>query len=512
MKISQQKRVIFVAALSQLCMQFVANMATIIMPEIAMELHISSKMQMWINLTFLCSFLAIAIPLGKVISYKGVKKSVILTYLLLIVSLLFCGLSTNFIMVLIGRLIQGICCASLGMSIYIMLVEELDEVTLGSALGLVGSCGYVGLTMAPSITGFVTSFFGWRSAFLLIIPVFIIQLAVLYSIKTEWTREKTPFDRKGALLYCLMMVLFTIGLTELDSSYAVLLLFSLILLPIFIRYEKRQNYPVLNISLFKNMEMSIGFYAAVAAHFSTSIAITVLTFHLTYPMDMDTSTVGIIMLITPLTMIVTSLLAGKLSGKKDPIKITGCALVIIFIAMFIFSYLGFIPLELIIAACIIQGIGHGFFSSPNNKHVLTLAEDDDISDASALLSTSKEFGKILSTGIYALLFSVFLNGVVLGPQKYDARLIYTNHIMITVTCIVTLSAAALLFYCMLRYDKHILPEHHVFASRIKQASIRREERLKKRREKLERLKSNVQKREEHIKQRHEQRKNIKKRN
>ncbi len=488
LNITQKKLVIIVAALSQLSMQLVANMATVIIPEIGMELNLTASLQLWINIIYLCSLVAISIPLSKVISNYGVKKSIMISYIVAILSLLLCGFSVNFYMVLIGRLLQGLCCASLGMSIYIMLVEELDENALGRALGLVGSSGYVGLTLAPSLTGFVTHYFDWRMAFLILIPLFIIQLLLLYSIKTEWTREKIPFDKGGGIIFMLMMVLFTIGLTELGSQYNVLLLFSIILIPIFILYEKKQEFPILNIDLFKDFQLTIGFYAAMVAYFVTSIAITVLTFHLVYPMNMNLNTVGLILLITPITMVFVSLLAGRLSGKIDPRIISGSALLIIFISMLMFTYLKYLPLELIIVACIIQGIGHGFFSSPNNKYVLTVTDEDNINDTSAVLSTSKEFGKILSSGIYTLLFSIMLKDVVLGPPKYDSSLMLTNHHMMVITCILTLSAVVLLFYGLFRYERLETIEGGILAARLKRAHVRREERRRRRREHLERLK------------------------
>ena len=501
-KISPKKLVIIVAALSQLYMQLIANMATIIIPEIAMELNITSEVQLWINIIYLCSLVAISIPLSKLISQYGVKKSVMMSYILGIISLLLCGCSVNFYMILAGRLLQGICCASLGMSIYIMLVEELDEKALGTALGLVGSSGYVGLTLAPSLTGMITSFSGWRIAFLLLIPLFIIQLILLFSIKTEWIREKIPIDKTGSLIYILMMVFFTIGLAKLDTVYNIFLLFSLILLPIFIIYEKKQEYPVLNIKLFKNIQLSIGFYAAMITYFVTSIAITVLTYHLIYPMDMNLSTVSLIMLITPVTMVFISVIAGKLSGEIDPRLISGCALIIIFVSMLMFSYLEYLSLGLILVACLIQGIGHGFFSSPNNKYVLTVVDDDDISDTSAILSTSKEFGKIISSGIYTLLFSLMFKDVVLGPPEYDNTLLFTNHIMMVITCVLTLSAIVLLFYSLYRYVKVETPSHSKLARRIKQANIKRENRRRKRRERIERLNAKHKERMEIVKARH----------
>ena len=453
-KISEEKLIILVAALSQLTVQLVANMATVIIPEIAMELGISADLQLYINIVYLCSMIALGVPIAKVITFYGVKKSIKLSCCLLIVSLLLCGFGVNFYMILAARLIQGMCCASLGISIYTMLVEELEDETLGTALGLVGSSGYVGMMLAPSLTGFVTFFFDWRLAFLLLVPFFLIQLIILTQVKSEWIGEKNPIDNIGSLIYMLIMVLFTLGLTEMDTPLIACFFASLILVPIFMKYERKKEYPILNVGILKNTKIMIGMYAGMAAYFVTTIAITILTYHMVYPLDMDLSYVGMILLVTPLTMVVVSIIAGKLSGKYDPRMISGFALLLIFVSIVMYAFLAYLPIELLILACLIQGIGHGFFSSPNNKYVLTLPDENEVGDTSALLSTSKEFGKILSSGIYTLLLTFMLQDVVLGPVQYDAPLMFTNHIMMAICEVVLLSAAGLLFYSKFKYERY----------------------------------------------------------
>ena len=454
LKLTEERLIIIVAALSQLTVQLVANMATVIIPEIAMELNISADMQLYINIVYLCSMVAIAVPLAKVISQYGVKKSVKTSCWLLIISLLLCGFGVNFYMILAARLIQGISCASLGISIYMMLVEELEDEELGTALGLVGSSGYVGLMLAPSLTGFITYLTDWRIAFLSLIPLFIVQLIILSQVDSEWIGEKQPIDNIGSLIYMLIMVLFTIGLTNLGSFYSLCLLICIVLVYVFITYEKKQEYPVLNVRIFKNIKLMIGTYAAMSAYFVTTIAITVLTYHLIYPMGMDLSLVGLVLLVTPLTMVFVSILAGKMSGKYDPRLISGFALLLILVAIVMFACLSYLSLELIILACFIQGVGHGFFSSPNNKYVLTLPDEKDLGDTSALLSTSKEFGKIVSSGIYTLLFTFLLEDVVLGPPQYDNALMFTDHLMMAISEVMLVSAAIFLFYSYFKYERY----------------------------------------------------------
>lgn len=466
-KINEEIIIIMVAALSQFTVHLIANMATIIIPEIAMELNIGADFQLWINLIFLCTLIAVAIPLAKVMAAYGLKKSLKVTFILLIISLLMVSFSVNFYMILLGRLIQGMCHAAMTICAYAMLVEELDDEPLGTALGIVSSCGYIGLMMAPSVTGFISNLFGWRMPFLLLVPLYIFQLFLLSRIKSEWVLEEKPTDLIGSIICMSTMVLFTIGLTFLDTFGVVPLIVTVILFVLFYRYEKRLDHPIIDINLFKNLRFVIGNYSAMVTYFVTTIATTVLTYHLIYILDLDMDFICTLLLVTPIVMIFVSVISGKLSSRHDPRVISGLALVALLFSNIMVAYLIYLTIPLIIVACIFQGLGHGFFSSPNNKYVLTLVDEEDLGDASALLALSKSFGRIFSTAIYTLLFSIVFGNIVLKPGMYNYLLYNTNFVMMVITCFITVTGIVLLFYSKYRYEQYENPAIVRLANRLK---------------------------------------------
>ena len=102
---------------------------------------------------------------------------------------------------LLSRLIQGLTSAVLSTSIYMMIVNEFDGVQVGSALGIVGSAGYVGMLFAPSFMGFMMYLWDWKSTFLILVPIVIFEIFILRRIKTDWFGEKRPIDNNGSILY-----------------------------------------------------------------------------------------------------------------------------------------------------------------------------------------------------------------------------------------------------------------------------------------------------------------------
>ena len=126
--------------------------------------------------------------------------------------------------------------------------------------------------------------------------------------------------------------------------------------------------------------------------------------------------------------------------------------------MMIFAFMDNLPLEIILLGCVLQGTGTGMFSAPNNKYMLTIIDKKDLPDASSLLSTSKEFGKILSTSIFAVILSLLIGNHELGPVYLDELLFFSIHIMMLICAILALSGAILLFYGKYRYKFETNPE------------------------------------------------------
>lgn len=444
--ISEKKIIIFVAALAQLIQQLIANMTVVSLPQMFIDFNFTSNTIMWVNLIYLTGLVAVCLPFAKIISQYGVKKCIKVSIIALLISIIISALSMNQFMILFSRLIQGLTSASLSISLYVMIVEGLSKDEMGPALGIVGSAGYVGMLIAPAFMGFIISISNWRLSFLIIIPILILLIVLLSKIKTEWTTEKTEIDNIGSLLYIISMALLTYGMTVLGEYGIISLIISIIIFIIFIKYERKQPSPIYNFNLFGNIKYVIGNFSAMITYFTTTIAITALSFHLQYVLNFEEDVIGLILIISPIIMIGMSNMAGNLSNKIDPRIISGIAMAFICASMIIFFFINFIPIEIILFACALQGIGNGLFSAPNNKYVLTLVDEKDLPDASSLLSTSKEFGKILSMSIYTLIFSVYIGNQALGPEYLDPLLISSTNLMMFINILLAFIATVLLFY------------------------------------------------------------------
>lgn len=444
------KLIIFIAAMTQFTATFAGTMVSIALPDIYNEFHISMQLLNWITISFLTVFMAVTIPLGKIISNYGLKRITVINNILFIVGLIISIFSYDIYTLILSRVIQAVAVAGLSISVFMMVTHEIPEKEVGQALGIVGSAGYIGLTSSPSVSGFIVHYLSWRYIFIFTIILTAIQLILLLRVKKEWLGEKVPIDTIGTVLYMAGMVLFTYGLTNITHHGIYPIILSIILFSILMKHDRNNENPVLNIKLLKNIEYFTGVYAAMITYFITFISTYILNLYLQMQLHFDTHYAGLILLITPAVMVFVSPVAGRLSAKYDARSLSAIALTLLLITMIILSLLKIIPFYLIIVGIIIQGIGHGLFSAPNNKYTLTLFDMDKLGDATSLLATGKEFGKNLSLSIYTIICALFVSDI-----KNFANFDLSFDIMFSISIIVTISAILLILYTKFRYEERV---------------------------------------------------------
>lgn len=449
---SKDMLVLVIAALIQFITSFIGSMIQVAIPLMSSDLNLTIELANWISISYMIALIAVSIPLSRVISKYGVKRFTIIGVIVLSIGLIMSAIASDVYFLLFSRVIQGISVAVLLISIYMFVVNQISEDNVGSALGIVGSMGYIGMTSAPTISGFVVYYLSWRPLFVVMAVALVIELILLFKIDGEWKNDSKPINVRGSFFYILIMILFVLGLTNITRPFGVpLLILSFISFFIFVKVEIHNSNTIFDLNLFRDFRYVVGNYAAFIAYFITFISTYILNFHLQYVLGFDSRIAGIILLSTPLIMVLVSPYSGKLSDKYDDRVLAGIAMSILLVVMFSLCFIELLPLYLLVAVMIVQGIGHGLFSPPNNKYVLTLVDNDDLGDASSMLTSSKEIGKTISLSTYNVICLVIIGNQAIGSDTIPG-LISSSHLIMAIASVLTLSAVILLFYSKFRYD------------------------------------------------------------
>ena len=438
---SQSFRIILLAALCQFLTSMVLNCMHVMLPNMSLELGISIELLNWLTLVFLMTLLAFSIPISKYLGYSGVKKYMKIATYGLIIGLGIFALSSNIEFLLISRFIQGLNIAILNICVYMIIILGISENKVGQALGIVSSAGYVGMLISPTISGLITQFFGWRLVFIVLIIIFIFQLILIHFIKGEWKTDKKPIDNIGSLIFMIFICFLVYGLSSLNDGLIYLIIGVIIFIG-FIWIEKNKKYPVFNLSILKNKSYVIGNYAAMICHVISFSVNYILTIYLQVVNGLDSGIAGLVMMTTPIIMVIISPYAGMLADKRDSRLLSAFGMGFMTLGMIIFVFLEYIPFYMIFVALIFRGLGHGIFSSPNGKFVLTDISTDDLPEASALLTSVKEFGRILSLAIFTTICFVYMG----NNSLYEniSGFTQSTHSMMIITVIFGISSVVLL--------------------------------------------------------------------
>lgn len=416
-----EKSVIFIAALVSFITAFLSNCISVAIPVIAKDLLMSNIVQNWISTIFLLVIAMLSIPFGKVCGKYGFRKSLLISLIVVMIGVIGSALVYAPEQLLFFRAFQGIGDALLCVASMSLIVSAVPPQNRGRALGLNIAGVYIGLSLAPVISGILTYNFGWRSIFYINLPLLIIAFWFVYSLNGEWTTyEKESVDKLGVITYILGIMLFIYGFTIINTLAGIIsCILGLILLISFVFIELKEKYPLFNVRLFKNIRFTSSTLASLISYFATFVITYVLNYHFQYIMGLNSQSAGFILIITPLMMAILAPISGKLSDKINPQKIAALGMACVAIAIFILCFLNeSTPLYVIVIAMFLQGVGYGLFSSPNTNSIMSSVPKNETPAASAAVASVRVIGQTLSLGMLTVIFAIIMGNVPIVPQYY----------------------------------------------------------------------------------------------
>ena len=418
-----KKAVLIVATMGSFFTPFMGSSINIALPTIGREFAMDAVLLGWVATSYLLTAAVFLIPFGRLADIYGRKKIFAWGIVIYTVAALLSAVSISGIMLISSRILQGMGGAMIFGTGVAILTSVFPVGERGKALGINVAAVYLGLSLGPFIGGILTQNFGWRSIFLVNVPLGLVVIAlVFWKMKGEWAEAKgDKFDIRGSIIYSLALVSVMYGLSILPAVWgAVLILIGVVGLLVFVRWEKKVRSPILNINLFRNNRVFAFSNLAALINYSATFAVAfLLSLYLQYIKGISPQNAGLILVSMPAVQAIFSPLAGRLSDKIEPriLASAGMALTTAGLSLFIFlnedTTLGFI-----ISTLILLGFGFAFFSSPNTNAVMSSVENRSYGVASATLATMRQVGMTLSMGIAMLLFSIYIGRVEITPEYY----------------------------------------------------------------------------------------------
>ncbi|MCL2116725.1 MAG: MFS transporter [Methanobrevibacter sp.] len=421
--LSKNKYILLITSLSYFLCGFSVSVISVALPTIGLDFEISAVSQNWIAIIFFLAIAIFSLPFGKIAAKFGLKKTFYIGLILLILGSFGASISNSAEVLIIFRALQGLSVAILNVSTLAILTEAMSENERGKGIGLITSIAYMGLVAANVVGGFLTYNFGWRYVFLAVIPFLILTMIITYlKVPNDWLfSKKDKFDYIGALIFAVAISCLTYGFTIMhDLNGMILIIIAIVLFFIFGKWQNKLEYPMFPINILKNKKFTFASIAALLCSFATFVIIYIVDYHLQYIKGLDPQATGLILMLAPLSMAISTFLAGKLSDKFNPQLIASSGMIIAFISLMILSSLNqSTPLIVVIIAIVLEGIGYGMFISPNTNIVVSSLPSKLASIASATVSTTRVIGETLSLGMYTVVFAIIMGSLKIIPEHFQ---------------------------------------------------------------------------------------------
>jgi EmrB/QacA subfamily drug resistance transporter len=311
----------------------------------------------------------------------------------------------------LARAVQGVAAATANVtSLALVSAAFPDPKAKAWAIGIWTSLASTAMAIGPTLGGFMVQETGWRSIFMVNVPVGIVALALTWRFVAE-SRERRPrtFDIPGQLLFITAVGASVFAVIEgpqigwLSGQILTLFVVAAAALAAFIFCEGRSADPMMDLKLFRDRTYSLAIIAIFTVCFTAYGMVLVITQYLQNVRGFSPTVAGLVLLSYSVCMVIVSLTAGKLVGVVGSRRLIllGLASQIIGLAgLMVGMQVG----TIVVAAGLgFVGTGTALCLTPITSLAMTAAPAERSGMASGIMSAQRALG---STVGFAVLGSV----------------------------------------------------------------------------------------------------------
>ena len=306
--------------------QLDVTIVNVALPRISAEFGATVTDLQWVIDAYTLGFAALLLSAGVVVDRLGAKRVFVIGFVGFAAASLACGLASSPGFLNATRAIQGIGAALLVPSSLAILNEACahDSRLRARAIGIWTAAGGVAIAAGPVVGGLLLTGLGWRSIFLVNLPIcaFGIALTLRWVPTTPKDKEKPrSFDLAGQALAIVALTAFIGAIIEarpLGITHPIVAAGSLLALAsgaAFIAVEARTASPMLPLDFFRLPGCTPAIVFGVLANCTYYGIIFVLSLYLQKALGYSTVQAGFAFLPLTGTFIASNIASGWMAGR-----------------------------------------------------------------------------------------------------------------------------------------------------------------------------------------------------
>jgi EmrB/QacA subfamily drug resistance transporter len=348
--------------------------------------------------------------LGDKLSYKRLYLFALLGFTL---TSALCTLAWNMQSLIVFRILQGLCSGIIMPTTMTIIYQVIRKEKQALAIGLWSVSAMLAPAFGPTLGGWLTEYFGWKSLFVMNLPVGI--LAMIFA------QRFIPFYRisKGIKLDVIGFIAVIAGTSSLLltfseghnwgwTSWKTIGLFAIgvAILVYFIRRTLGISNPLLNLRVFKVPRFTYSLIVNCIITISLYAATFMVPIYMQKIQHASSLHTGLVMLPGTLTMAVFSLIVGRIYNRVGPFRLILCGIIIMGFATWELSRLDLgTGITFITSWLAIRYVGISLSNMPVTNAGMTAIPVEFSGHASAVTNWIRQGSAALSISIFSSILS-----------------------------------------------------------------------------------------------------------
>jgi EmrB/QacA subfamily drug resistance transporter len=375
----------------------------------------------WVSSSFLLATSAVMPIYGKLGDLFGRKYVMLTAIVLFTLGSLLCGFAWSMNSLIAARVFQGLGGGGIMVSIFSInadLFEPRERAKYQSYSSLmIMASGSLG----PLLGGTMSDLFGWRSIFLINLPIGVIVIAGLMVLLPNRRPARKPrIDYLGAIV---LAATITCVVAWADSKQLfgsliaapslALLAFGILCAGLWVWIEGRVPEPIIPLKLFRNSTFSLYLIISLCSGGVGIGMVNYFSLFLQTTTGLSPSTAGLFFIGLTGGIVVGSMTAGRMisaTGRYKPFTIIGLSLSVV--TFLVISQMGAgTPLPVIAVLMTIQGLALGCGQQAPIIGVQNSAPREDVGSATGAVTLMRMGGASIAISIYGAIVASALKGV-----------------------------------------------------------------------------------------------------
>ncbi|HTY13915.1 MAG TPA: DHA2 family efflux MFS transporter permease subunit [Candidatus Omnitrophota bacterium] len=322
---------------------------------------------------------------------------------------LLCGLAWNIPTLIAARVVQALGGGAMNPTGMAMIAEVFEPKERGKAMGWFGLGIIIGPAFGPTLGGFLTMTLGWRSIFLVNLPIGIIAtIMAMEYLKRDRPHGHShrPFDTWGFVFLSIFLVAFLLGIsrgeTEGWTSNYILICAALSVFGIlsFLVTESLVQDKIIDLGLLKYPVFSVSMLITTIRSVALFGGVFLLPLFLQQLKGLTAIQSGLLLLPGSLIIAVCMPIIGRINNHSSPRFLALIGLVFLTVSMYMYGGISIYMSDWdIIFPTLIRGIGMSLLMAPIMTLALNAVPRRKAGMASSMLAIIQQVGGAVGIAI-----------------------------------------------------------------------------------------------------------------